>query len=232
MSGREVAKRAERCHGMSAQVHKPTRLIRLLLGIIIQRRRRQRCAVRCPAAGAISAVDSGCLNNPSPLLQLVYMLSIVGWVGAIMGLCFLALKFAGIFRVDPALEEEVRGHGCSCTCSARAPGQPPVRGVCPVPSCVLMGIPQGITAWCNQCFSPSGASSCVAPGASCCCSQPPLPVLCPPCRAPTPPTTAALPTTASSPPVAWAQPRLAPSKQSTQTLQAARRPLTATNWSA
>ncbi|KAL4433285.1 hypothetical protein ABPG77_003333 [Micractinium sp. CCAP 211/92] len=38
--------------------------------------------------------------------QLVYMLSIVGWVGAIMGLCFLALKFAGIFRVDPALEEE------------------------------------------------------------------------------------------------------------------------------
>ncbi len=116
MSGREVAKRAERCPGMSTQGHKTTRFTRLLLGTIIQRRRRQRCMLRCPAAGAISAVDS--LNNPTQLLQLVYMLSIVGWVGAIMGLCFLALKFAGIFRVDPALEEEVRGHGCSCTCSA------------------------------------------------------------------------------------------------------------------
>ncbi|KAL4448315.1 hypothetical protein ABPG75_005534 [Micractinium tetrahymenae] len=38
--------------------------------------------------------------------QLVYVLAIFGWVGAIMGLCFAALKFAGIFRVNPALEEE------------------------------------------------------------------------------------------------------------------------------
>lgn len=38
--------------------------------------------------------------------QLVYVLAIIGWVGTVMGLCFAGLKAAGIFRLNPALEEE------------------------------------------------------------------------------------------------------------------------------
>lgn len=48
------------------------------------------------------------LPLPRPrLLQLVYVLAIIGWVGGLMGMFFFALKMAGLFRVSAEVEAEV-----------------------------------------------------------------------------------------------------------------------------
>lgn len=77
----------------------------------------------------LSKLFSIASSHRPPLPQLVYVLAIFGWVSAIMGLCFAALKFAGIFRVNPVLEEEVGGWGrgeggCSGSRQSGCWGQP------------------------------------------------------------------------------------------------------------
>lgn len=71
--------------------------------------------------------------------QLVYVLALIAWVGGLMGAFFALLKVAGIFRVNPALEDEGADashyggsvyHGLISTAAAAQP-QAPFKAVYP-----------------------------------------------------------------------------------------------------